>query len=138
MTKKKSKDLLTKLELAVMRVIWNSDGQPMTVRDVSDEMNRSQEKTLAYNTIQTILTILREKGFVEAQRGPSRAHLFVSKKDRTHVSANMIGDLVDRLFDGRVEPLLHHLVDGEGLSRSELEDLRTFIETKLDDGEVQS
>lgn len=49
----------------------------------------------------------------------------------------MIGDLVDRLFDGRVEPLLHHLVEGEGLSRTELEDLRTFIETKLDDEEVK-
>ncbi len=135
MATRKSTELLTKLELSVMRVIWDSQGDPMTVREVTELINRGQTKALAYNTVQTVLTILRDKGFVKTKRGPSRAHLFMAKKERGQVSAKMIGDLVERLFDGKVEPLLHHLVDDEALSRTALEDLRSFIESKLDDGE---
>ncbi len=135
MATRKSTELLTKLELSVMRVIWDSQGDPMTVREVTELINGGQTKALAYNTVQTVLTILRDKGFVKTKRGPSRAHLFMAKKERDQVSARMIGDLVERLFDGKVEPLLHHLVDDEALSRTALEDLRSFIESKLDDGE---
>lgn len=135
MATRKSTELLTKLELTVMRVIWDSQGDPMTVRDVTELVNQGQVKALAYNTVQTVLTILRDKGFVKTKRGPSRAHLFMAKKERGQVSAKMIGDLVERLFDGKVEPLLHHLVDDKALSRTALEDLRSFIESKLDDGE---
>ena len=135
MARKSSRDLLTKLELTVMRVVWDAEGEPLTVRQVTDALNETREMPLAYNTVQTILTILKDKGFVRSRRGPSRAHLFVARKDRSQVSATMIGDLVERLFGGRVEPLLHHLVEGEGLSRAELEELRSFIDTRLDDRE---
>ena len=51
---------------------------------------------------------------------------------RDEVSSSMVGDLVDRLFEGKVQPLLHHLVDGERLGRGELEELRRLIDKELD------
>jgi predicted transcriptional regulator len=46
----------------------------------------------------------------------------------------MVADLVERLFDGRVEPLLVQLVENENLGRDELEQLKKMIESQLDDG----
>lgn len=125
--------LLTKLELEVMREVWDSKPVALTARDVVDRMNRSRSKPLAYNTVQTVLKILEDKRVVVSEPGPGRAHLFQPRVSRDQVSTSMIGDLVDRLYDGEVEPLLVHLVGNEKLSRTELIKLREIIEAQLED-----
>lgn len=131
-SRKRKTTLLTNLELAVMRVVWGAEG-PLTVREVVERLNVGRRKTLAYNTVQTMLTILREKGVVESRTGEGRAHRFAPCVSQQEVTTSMIGDLVERLFDGRVEPLLVQLVGNEGLSRGELEALKHLIEDQLED-----
>ncbi|HGY92410.1 MAG TPA: BlaI/MecI/CopY family transcriptional regulator [Planctomycetes bacterium] len=130
--------LLTNLELELMRVIWSADANALTVREVTDLYTRRSKKPLAYTTIQTMLTILEKKKVVRVKKGSGRAHLYVARKTRDEVTTSMVDDLVDRLFDGRVEPLLVHLLDKEEVSREELQDLKRFIETRLHDGEDES
>lgn len=125
--------LLTKLELEIMRPVWEARPTPLTAREVVDRLNASRTKPLAYTTIQTVLKILEDKRVVVSEPGPGRAHRFTARVSREQVSTSMIGDLVDRLFDGEVEPLLLHLVGNEKLSREDLIRLRSMIETQLDD-----
>jgi BlaI family penicillinase repressor len=127
--------LLTKLELEVMRPVWEAQPGTLTARDVVERLNAARRPPLAYNTVQTVLKILEEKRVVRSQRGSGRAHLFAPRVSRDQVSTSMIGDLVERLFDGDVEPLLVRLVDREHLSRDELLRLRARIEAELDDGD---
>ena len=127
--------LLTNLELAVMRVVWGADAQALTVREVTERLNEGRKKPLAYNTVQTMLTILKEKGAVRSRPGTGRAHLYVARRSRDEVSTSMIGDLVDRLFDGEVAPLFIHLMEDESVSRGELEALRSWIDSRLVDEE---
>lgn len=129
----KRRILLTKLELEVMRPVWEARPTPLTAREVVDRLNAGRAKPLAYTTVQTVLKILEEKRVLVSEPGPGRAHHFVARVSREQVSTSMIGDLVDRLFDGEVEPLLVHLVGNERLSRDELLKLRSMIETQLDD-----
>ncbi|MFH0945220.1 MAG: BlaI/MecI/CopY family transcriptional regulator [Planctomycetota bacterium] len=136
MTSKKQQTLLTNLELAVMRVVWDSQSGPPTVRDVVDQLNAGRRKPLAYNTVQTMLTILKEKGVVESRAGAGRAHRFRPRITRAEVTTSMVGDLVERLFDGNVQPLLLQLVGNESMSRDELENLKMIIESQLDDDEA--
>jgi predicted transcriptional regulator len=75
--------------------------------------------------------ILKDKGAVQAEPGPARAHRFQPRLSRDAVTATMVGDLVERLFDGRVQPLLHRLVGEESLSAAELEELKRWIESRL-------
>ncbi|MFG0318981.1 MAG: BlaI/MecI/CopY family transcriptional regulator [Planctomycetota bacterium JB042] len=131
-TRKRKTTLLTNLELQVMRVVWDAEA-PLTVRDVVDRLNEGRRKPLAYNTVQTMLTILREKGVVESKAGEGRAHRFRARVSQEEVTTSMVGDLVERLFDGKVEPLLVQLVGNESLSRSDLEALKGLIENQLDD-----
>lgn len=132
MPSKNKSILLTKLELEVMRVVWEA-GEPLTVRDVVDRLNADRKRPLAYTTVQTMLTILKAKRVVDAQPGPGRAHRFAARVTREQVSTHMIGDLVDRLFDGKVQPLLLHLVGEEKLSRKDLIGLKNLIQDQLSD-----
>jgi BlaI family transcriptional regulator, penicillinase repressor len=123
--------LLTNLELEVMHVVWDDPSGALTVREVADRMNDGRKKGLAYNTVQTMLTILKDKGVVGSEIGAGRAHRFFAKATREQVTTSMVGDLVDRLFQGDVQPLLLELVGNEKLTRTELEELKRRIETQL-------
>jgi BlaI family penicillinase repressor len=125
--------LLTNLELEVMHVVWDAQDGALTVREVVDGLNDGRQKPLAYNTVQTMLTILKDKGVVGTSLGAGRAHRFFAKATREQVTTSMVGDLVDRLFQGDVQPLLLQLVGNDRLTREELEALKRKIETQLVD-----
>jgi predicted transcriptional regulator len=67
--------ILTPLELEIMRVVWDAAPEAVTAREVVDRLNAVRSKALAYNTVQTMLTILREKGVLASRPGKGRAHL---------------------------------------------------------------
>ncbi len=126
-----AKTRLTNLELEVMRAVWGA-GTAVTVREVAAVLNGERSRELAYTTVQTMLNILRDKGCVASVRGPGRAHLFHALRSRDEVTTSMVDDLVERLFDGQVQPLLHHLVDDQ-MDDGELKNLRAWIDSKLED-----
>ena len=135
MTRVRSKVVLTKLELEVMRAVWGAEpGRDFMVREVVDRLNVGRRPPLAYNTVQTVLHILRDKGVVRVRPGEGRAHVWQPRVTRAQVTTSMVGELVERLFDGDVEPLLLNLVEREKLSRPELEKLKRLIDERLDDG----
>jgi len=125
--------VLTRLELEVMRPVWERHPEPVAVRDILDRVNAGRKKPLAYNTVHTVLTLLKAKGVLAAQPGPGRAHLYRARLSRDEVATTLLGDLVDRLFGGRAQPLLHRLVEHESLGREELEKLKHLIESRLED-----
>lgn len=134
MARERQKVLLTKLELEVMRPFWEGDSPlELTVRDAVDRVNAERKKPLAYNTVQTVLNILRDKNVVRTRVGSGRAHFYQPRVSREQITTSMVGELLERLFDGQVEPLLLNLVERESLSRPELERLRRLIDDRLDD-----
>lgn len=134
MARERIKGVLTKLELEVMRAVWGTGAGPeLTVREVAERLNVGRRKPLAYNTVQTVLNILREKGVMRVRQGEGRAHVYQPKVTREQATSSMVGELVERLFDGDVQPLLLNLVGREELSRAELEKLRGLIDERLDD-----
>jgi predicted transcriptional regulator len=137
MAREKPKVVLTKLELEVMRAVWEGvEAGDMTVRGVVARLNAGRARVLAYNTVQTVLNILRDKGVVRVKAGQGRAFLYVPRISREQVTTSMVGELVERLFDGEVQPLLLNLVERESLSRPELESLKRLIDERLDDREA--
>jgi predicted transcriptional regulator len=79
------------LEAAVMGVLWAADA-PLTATDVQ----RAVGGDLAYNTVQTILIRLHEKGSVERRR-QGRGHLYWPVQDAaTTAASQMRATLADR------------------------------------------
>lgn len=123
---------LTKLEAEVMLAVWDLAG-PVRVRDVADAINGRRETPLAYTTLQTMFTILKDKGVLEQVKGPGRAHLYRARVSRTQASSHMVRDLATRLFGGRIEPLLLQLIDEARLKPAELRELRDWVDAQLRD-----
>jgi predicted transcriptional regulator len=103
---------LTERELEVMQVFWKLGDA--TVAQVRDDL-ASAGQDLAYTTVATLVRILTEKQFVR-QITQERPFVFRPIRSYEDVSARLLDDLVDRVFQGSREALLMRLVDQKQLT----------------------
>jgi len=111
-------------ELEVLKVLWASG--PSTVRDVAAAL-RKQRRKLAYNTVLTLLSRLREKGYVATDRRDT-AHLFSPVVTREDLLGSSLAALADRVCDGTASPLVLALVRGQRFSADEIAQLRKLLD----------
>jgi predicted transcriptional regulator len=111
-------------ELEVLKVLWT--GGPATVRDVAAAF-RKRRRTLAYNTVLTLLSRLRDKGYVTADRRDT-AHLFRAAVTREELLGSSLAALADRLCDGTASPLVLALVRGQRFSADEIAHFRQLLD----------
>jgi BlaI family transcriptional regulator, penicillinase repressor len=105
-------------ELEILKVLWEYG--PASVRAVADRLEVN--KDLAYNTVQTLLRIMEEKGLVR-HRVQGRTFIYSSCFSRDDSAARFL----QRVFDGAVEELVQSLLRRERLSADELERLQQMI-----------
>lgn len=111
-------------ELEVLKVLWaNGAG---TVRDVEVRLRR-RKRRLAYNTVLTMLSRLRDKGYVAADR-TGTAHVFRSSVTRDELLSHGIARLADRICDGTASPLVHALVKDQRFSPEEIAHFRRLLD----------
>lgn len=111
-------------ELELLKVLWKHG--PATVRDISARLRR-RARPPAYNTVLTLLSRLREKGYVEADRSGT-AHVFRAVATREELLKQDLTALADRICDGTSSPLVHALVKGRKLSRDEIAQFRKWLD----------
>ena len=111
-------------ELSVLKILWAHG--PGTVRDIETHLPRRQQP-LAYNTILTLLSRLRQKGYVSADRSGT-AHVFRAAVTRDDVLGQGLATLARRICDGTASPLVHALVRGRHLSVDDVADLRKLLD----------
>ena len=122
-----------------MRAVWDAQPSAVRARDVVEAMNERRAEPLAYTTVQTMLTILVDKGYVEVVSTEGRAHHYRARVSHREASKRLIGDLVERLFEGRPGSLLQMLVDDPTIDEAELLRLRKWVDARLSDrGEARS
>lgn len=111
----------TPRELEILKVLWESG--PAGVRDVYRKMAAAQEEDLAYNTIQTMLRIMEDKGLV-SHESVGRAFIYspVFTRDES------LNGYVDRVFDGAASELVAALIKNEKLNAKELTKIRHLID----------
>jgi predicted transcriptional regulator len=115
-------------ESIVMEVLWSRS--PRTADEVIAELASAQD--WQEPTIRTLLNRLLNKGAITAEKD-GRRYLYTPVLQRdAWVNAQSRG-LLDRLFKGRVAPLVAHFSEQGKLSRKDIADLRRIIE-ELDDG----
>jgi len=119
-------------ESVVMGVLWavaSGSGAPLAAEDVVAALAQSQHWQEA--TIKTLLNRLLQKGAIKASKD-GRRYLYTPVLQR---QAWMLGEsqgLLERLFDGRVAPLVAHFSEHRKLSRKDITELRKLLE-ELDD-----
>ena len=115
---------VTEAELAVLQALW--DGGPATIQKLVTEVY-NQEGPSAYATVQKLLDRLEAKGFVRRDRASS-IHVFRAAVGREELIGRRLKAVADTLCGGSLTPLLTQLVQSEGLSARDRNDLRKLID----------
>ena len=91
-------------EYAVMEVLWQD--APLTATEVAERA--PAERGWSIRTVKTMLARLLAKG-VLAHEEEGRRYLYRPAIARADYVAQESGRLIDRMFGGRVTPLVAHL-----------------------------
>ena len=113
---------LTRLELQIMHVLWESGAS--TVQAVQQ---RLPGETLAYTTVQTMLNILLKKGKVK-RKLTGKAYEYRPVLSRERALREAAGDLIERVFSGSVDALLMSLVKSRQVNKATLAKMEKLIE----------
>ena len=117
----------TELELRILKILWQHS--PLPVRDVRDAL-AEQGRDLAHTSVITTLnTMVGKKYLKRTQQGKS--YLFSPRVDQQEVCGGMLGDVLERVFDGSATAVMLALFDHAGFNPGELRDLRKLIDRKM-------
>jgi predicted transcriptional regulator len=105
-------------ELEILKVLWRLGES--SVRQVLDELAPHGE--LAFNTVQTQLRIMADKGLVR-YRAQGRTFLYKPVYSREAASRRFLS----KVFDGALQDLVATLLRTERMSPAELEELERLI-----------
>ena len=122
---------LTDLQVAIMRVLW-ARGEA-TVAEIHDAL--LTERGLAPTTVATLLSRLEKRGIV-SHRTQQRQFVYAPVVSEDEVRLSMLSELTERLFDGNVTELVHHLLSAREMSAGDLEKVKELIashEARLED-----
>lgn len=119
---------ISEAESIVMDVLWSR--HPLTAEDVVQALGDSQQWQEA--TIKTLLNRLLTKGAITAEK-EGRRYLYSPVLKREAWVLDESAGLLDRLFGGRVAPLVAHFSRHRRLSKKDIAELRKLLE-ELDDG----
>ncbi len=114
---------LTDAEAGIMAVLW--DRQTATVADVVAALKR--KRSVSYSTVQTILRILEEKGYVSHDK-VARAFVYRPRIDARQARRRALRHLVTRLFEGSPSLLVLNVLEDERIDAGELARLKKLIE----------
>lgn len=117
---------LSEAEWELMLGVWSGD-TPVTVRELHARLYPDGRK--AYTTVQTILNILVDKGFL-ARRKIGMVNFYTPVLSKREATRRETRSLVSRLFHGSFGELAHHLIDSGELSEEDLAGLKALIEQK--------
>jgi predicted transcriptional regulator len=109
----------TPRELEILKVLW--EGGPASVRDVHRALAAAQPD-LAYNTVQTFLRIMEDKGLVRHHRD-KRTFIYTARFTREESTARFL----DRVFDGAASQLVQSLLRTERVTVEELDRMQAMI-----------
>lgn len=118
---------ISEAESIVMAVLW--DRQPLAAEDVIAALADTQSWQEA--TIKTLLNRLFTKGAIRAEK-EGRRYLYAPVLKREDWVLEESCGLLDRLFGGRVAPLVAHFSEQRKLSRKDIAELRKLLE-EIDD-----
>ena len=120
----------TDAELQILRVLWQRGES--TVREVQDALNET--KPTGYTTVLKMLQIMTEKGLVQRDEG-QRAHVYQARLAQHQTQRQLVGDLLNRVFDGSASNLMMHaLAAKKSASKEELSQIRAMLD-ELDRGD---
>ena len=113
----------TDAELAILRVLWRRG--PSTVKEVHEDLSR--RASTGYTTTLKQLQIMTEKELVTRDES-QRAHLYAARLPEEQTQTQLVGDLLDRAFEGSAGRLVLRALSARPASPEELAEIRELLD----------
>ena len=120
---------ISEAESVVMQVLWKRS--PLAADEVFAALAGRQDWQEA--TVKTLLNRLLKKGAIVAER-EGRRYLYAPLLRREDWLLQESEGLLDRLFGGRLAPMVAHFSEGRKLSKKDIAELKKLVQ-ELDDGQ---
>jgi BlaI family penicillinase repressor len=108
---------LTQLELQIMETLWHRG--PVSIREIQEAFPEAGRPS--YTTIQTTVYRLENKKVLRRVKKISNAHIFEAVISRDTAQRNLIDEFL-KLFGGRPQPVMAHLVQSGRLTLEDVKD----------------
>lgn len=116
----------TPAELLILKVLWERDS-PATVRDVLEVVNEHDHPPRAYTSVMSLMNVMAEKGLLfRSPQGRAFVYAPVSPRDQTLRS--LLGETLERAYNGSASLLVAHLLDQSTPSAAELAEIRALLD----------
>ena len=109
-------------EHAVMEVLW--DESPLTAQDVAERI--PSERDWSANTVKTLLGRLLAKNVI-AHQEDGRRYLYRPLVKRGDYVEGESRRLMDRLFGGKLTPLVAHLAERDALTNEDIAEIEALL-----------
>ena len=112
----------TPAELEVLQIIWEHGA--CTVREVMNLLEPKRKR--AYTSVMSLMNVMADKGLL-SQKPQGRAFVYSAKVSRDKTQSNMLGDLLNRAFDGSANALVAHLLEQAEPNNEEMDEIHKTI-----------
>ena len=109
-------------EHAVMEVLW--DESPLTAQDVTERVSPARDWSA--NTVKTLLGRLLAKNII-AHEEDGRRYRYRPLVERGDYVEGESRKLMDRLFGGKLTPLVAHLAERDALTARDIDELEALV-----------
>ena len=113
---------ISEAEHEIMEVLWNQS--PLTATEVAERV--ADQKDWSLQTVKTLLSRLASKTVVGTER-EGRHFLYSPLVQRENYLASMSRNFVDRLFGGKVTPLVAHLAEADEISADDIREIEELL-----------
>jgi predicted transcriptional regulator len=118
---------ISEAESTIMEVLWRQ--APRSAEEIRAEV--APRQGWQEGTVKSLLNRLLKKKAIRAERD-GRRYLYTPLLSREKYVSQESKGLLDRLFGGRVAPLVAHFSEQRKLSKKDIAELRRLLE-ELDD-----
>jgi len=119
----KSNAELTEAEWIIMKAVW--ENEPCAAGTVQESLAHTRD--WAYSTVKTTMDRMVDKGFLKIQK-IRNLQLFSSVISEVDAKRGEFRKMLKRAFDGALTPMMQFMIEHEGLSKSELTQLRKLVD----------
>ena len=113
----------TEVELQILQILWELGPSP--VREVHTRLNA--QKGTNYSTTVKMLSVMLDKGLVKRDE-KSSPHIYRTAQSREKTGKGMLGDLIEKVYDGAAMSLVLQALASSKPTKEELDEVRELLD----------
>lgn len=113
----------TEVELQILRILW--DDGPSIVRHIHDSLQEFKQTT--YSTTVKMLSVMLDKGLLKRD-DDAKPQVYRPASPQQRTQKRMLGDLIDKVYDGSSAALMMHALSSKKASAEELQQIRDLLD----------